>query len=98
MPFLKKTKYNSTSLRQKYEYRKLSMGLCHSPDIYQEKINELFNGLDYDRKYIDDLLIIGKKSLEDHIKKLDKALSNLKSAGFEVNTEKTFLPEMNWNY
>ena len=51
------------------------MGLCNSPDIFQEKMNELFYGLDYVRTYIDDLLIISNKSLEDHIKKIDKVLN-----------------------
>ena len=74
----------------KYEYQKLPMGLCNSPDIFQEKMNELFYGLDYVRTYIDDLLLISNKSLEDHIKKLDKVLSKLKSAGFKVNAEKSF--------
>ena len=27
----------------KYEYHKLPMGLCNSPDIFQDKMNELFN-------------------------------------------------------
>ena len=71
------------------------MGLYNSPDIFQEKMNELFNGLDYVRTYIDDLLIISNKSLEDHIKILHKVLSKLKSAGFKVNAEKSFSPEMN---
>ena len=51
---------------------------------------ELFNGLGYVRAYIDDLLIISNKSLEDHIKKLDKVLNKLKSAGFKVSAEKSF--------
>ena len=34
------------------------MGLFDSPDIFQEKMNGLFYGLDYVRMYIDDLLII----------------------------------------
>ena len=42
----------------KFENQKLPMGLCNSPDIFQEKMNELFNGLEYVRIYIDDLLII----------------------------------------
>ena len=69
----------------KYEYKKIPMGLCNSPDIFQEKTNKLFNGLDYVRAYIDDLLIISNKSLEDHIKKLDKALSRLTSASTEMS-------------
>ena len=48
------------------------MGLCNSPDIFQEKMNELFNGLEYVRTYIDDLLIISNESFEDHINKLEK--------------------------
>ena len=66
------------------------MGLCNNPDMFQEKMNELFNGLDYVRTCIDDLLIISNKSLEDHIKKLEKVISRLKSAGFKMNAEKSF--------
>ena len=75
---------------EKYEYQKLPMGLCNTPDIVQEKINELFHGLDYVKTYIDDLLLISKKSLEDHIKKLDELLSKSKSAGFKVNVKISF--------
>ena len=35
----------------KYEYQKLPMGLCNSPDIFQEKMNELFSSLEYVRSY-----------------------------------------------
>ena len=58
------------------------MGLYNSQDIFQEKMNKLFNDLDYVRMYIDDPLIISNKSLEICIKELDKVLSKLK---------------MNWN-
>ena len=74
----------------KYEYQKLPMGLCNSPDIFQEKMDYLFNGLEYVRTYIDDLLFISYKSFEDDINKLDKVLSKLKQKGFEVNAEKSF--------
>ena len=81
------------------------MGQCNSSDIFQEKMNELFNGLKYVRTYIDDLLIIcnlyvrtciddlliiSHKSFEDHINKLDKVLSKLNQKGFKVNAEKSF--------
>ena len=61
----------------KYEYQNLPMGLCNSPDIFQENMNELSNGVEYVRTYIDDLLIIRNKSFDDHINKLDKVLSKL---------------------
>ena len=76
--------YNSTSLGQMW------MGLCNSPDIFRAKINKIINSLDYVRTYIDDLLIISNKSLEEHIKNLDRDLSRLKSAGFKMNAEKSF--------
>ena len=51
------------------------MYLCNSPDIFQDKMNELFYGLNYIRTYIYDLLLISNISLENHINKLDKVLS-----------------------
>ena len=36
----------------KFEYQKLPLGLCNSPDIFQKKMNELFNGLEYVKTYI----------------------------------------------
>ena len=37
----------------KYEYLKLPMGLCNSPDIFQEKMIELMEGLEFVRAYLD---------------------------------------------
>ena len=54
------------------------MGLCNSPDIFQEKMNEIFAGFEYVRAYIDDLLIISNNSYDDHLEKLDKVLNNFK--------------------
>ena len=51
------------------------MGLRKSPNIFQDKMKKLFNGLEYVRTNIDDLLIISNKSYEDHINKLDKVLN-----------------------
>ena len=40
----------------KYEYQCLPMGLCNSPNIFQECMFELFSDLEFVRVYIDDLL------------------------------------------
>ena len=45
----------------KCEHQKLPMGLCKSLDVFQEKMNELLNSLDYVRTYIDYLLWISIK-------------------------------------
>ena len=62
----------------KYEYQKLPMGLCNSPDIFQEKMNELFFGLDYVREYIDDILVLTKSTWEDHLVHLEPFFTRLK--------------------
>ena len=66
------------------------MGLCNSPDIFQEMMNELFHGLEYVRAYIDDLLIISNSDFEDHLNKVKIVLNKLKAAGFKINAEKSF--------
>ena len=65
MPFLKKP-YTIVLPWGKYEYQKLPMELCNSPDIFQEKMNDLFIDLEYIWTYIDDLLIISDKSFESN--------------------------------
>ena len=71
----------------KYEYVKLPMGLCNSPDIFQERMNDLFDGLEYVRAYIDDLLIMTNGTWEDHLEKVGIALRRLQKAGLKVNAE-----------
>ena len=64
-----------------YEYQRLPMGLCNSPDIFQEKMSELLTGLDTVRVYIDDILHVTKGSSDDHLQKLDTIFSRLESVG-----------------
>ena len=47
------------------------MGIAGSPDIFQEKMSELMEPLEFVRAYLDDLLCISKLSLEDHLDKLE---------------------------
>ena len=58
----------------KDEYQKLPMGLCSSPDICQEKMNELFDGFQYVRAYIDDLLLISNGTFDIYCICLSKIL------------------------
>ena len=43
------------------------MGIAGSPDIFQAKMSELMMVLEYVNTYLDDLLIIPKKTLKDHL-------------------------------
>ena len=82
----------------KYEYIKLPMGLCNSPDIFQEKMNDLFEGLEYVRAYIDDLLIMTNGTWEDHLEKVGIALRRLQKAGLKVNADKSFFGQSELEY
>jgi Reverse transcriptase (RNA-dependent DNA polymerase) len=61
----------------KFEYQRIPMGLCNSPDIFQEKMSELMEGLEFVRTYLDNLLCLTKDTFEDHLEKLDHVLSRL---------------------
>ncbi len=58
----------------KYSYKRLTMGIEDSPDIFQGKMSELMESLEYVRAYLDDLLCISNLSLEDHLEKLEEVL------------------------
>ena len=54
----------------KYKYKRLPMGICNSPEIFQEKMNKIFRGFEFIRSSIDDLLIITKVYWSDNLNKL----------------------------
>ena len=58
----------------KYKYLRLPMGLCNSPDIFQEKMSSLMEDLEFVRAYIADLLIITNGTYEDHMAKPSSAI------------------------
>ncbi len=70
----------------KYSYKQLPMGIAGSPNIFQGKMLELMESLQYVRACLDDLLCISKLSLEDHLEKLEEVLRQLCDAGHKVNS------------
>ena len=65
------------------------MGISTSPDIFQEKMSELFEDLEFARVYIDDLLCLTKSTFQDHLRKLEVILNRLRQKGLKVNVEKS---------
>ena len=78
--------------------QRLPMGLCNSPDIFQEKMSELFEGLEFVRTYIDDLLCLTKGDFDDHLEKLERILYHLREAGLKVNGNKSFFARTELEY
>ena len=73
----------------KYEYLKLPMGLCNSPDIFQEKMSDLMAGLEFARAYLDDLLVVSKGDFDTHLDHLEQVFTHLAEAGLKVNVTKS---------
>ncbi len=73
----------------KFSYKRLPMGIAGSPDIFQGKMSELMETLEYVRAYFDDLLCISKLSLEDHLDKLEEVLRRLCDTRLKVNAAKS---------
>jgi hypothetical protein len=82
----------------KYSYKQLPLGIAGSPDIFQGKMSELKESLEYVRAYLDDLLCISKLSLENHLEKLEEVLKQLCNAGLKVNAAKLTLCALEIEY
>jgi len=64
------------------------MGFAGSADIFQAEMSNLMVSLEYVRAYIDDLLVITKGNLDDHLAKLEAVFIRLQDAGLKVNAAK----------
>jgi hypothetical protein len=75
----------------KYSYLRLPTGFAGSADIFQAEMGNLMASLEYVRAYIDDLLVITKGSIDDHlVNKLEAVFIWLRDAGLKVNAAKSF--------
>ena len=74
----------------KYSYLRLPVGNACSADIFQVEMMELMKALKCVRAYIDDLLVITKGTLEDHLDNLRKVIRRLRKGGLKVNAAKSF--------
>ena len=73
-----------------YKYKRMAMGLSISPDVFQEKMAKLFSDVPWIKVYLDDLLIFSNGSYQDHLRKVDQALTRLKSKNLAVNALKSY--------
>ena len=82
----------------KYEYQRLTMGLCNSPGIFQECMFELILDLEYVQAYIDDLLMTSCSTFEEHLERLEKVFLQLSEVGLKVNANKSHFAEFEIKY
>jgi hypothetical protein len=56
---------------EKYSYERLPMGFGGSANIFQAQIMDLMASLKFIRAYMDDLLIITRGILDEHLQKME---------------------------
>jgi hypothetical protein len=60
------------------------MGRAGSPYFFQDGANGILRSA---QAYTDDLLCISRKSLDDHLDKLEEVLKRYRDAGLHVNAD-----------
>ncbi len=60
------------------------MGFGGSVDIFQTQMMNLMASLEFVQAYIDNLLVITRGILDDHLKKIDTVLTRLHNARLKV--------------
>jgi Reverse transcriptase (RNA-dependent DNA polymerase) len=73
----------------KYKYKCLAMGIMVAPDVFQNVMSKLTQGMTYVKTYLDDLLILTNNNFQDHLTKLEMVLARLSTAGMRINAEKS---------
>jgi hypothetical protein len=65
------------------------MGFGGSANIFQAQIMDLMASLKFVQAYMDDLLIITRRTLDKHLQKIETVLTRLRDARFKVNVAKS---------
>ena len=82
----------------KYSYKPLPKEIDYSPEILQQRTNNLFRGFEFICAYIDNLLILIKGDWIYHVHKLEWTLNKPKGKGLECNIERSFLEHTKMEY
>ena len=64
------------------------MGMCASGDIFQAKVDDLIGDIKVVKTHIDDILVFGRDSFENHIDRLKIIFGRLRDAVLKVNVPK----------
>ena len=82
----------------KYEYNRLPMGVSFAPDIFQDRICQLFEDLESVRAYIGDLLIITHVTYQEHLKEVEIVCKRLQNAGLKCKLDKCMFAQPEIEY
>ena len=82
----------------KYRYKRIPMIVANSPDIFQQKMNDLYHGFESIYAYIDDLLILTEVDWTDNVQNLELTLNKLKGKGLKCNIKNSFFRKTEMEY
>lgn len=84
-------KTSFSTMNGKFEFTRLPFGLKNAPAIFQRMIDDVLK--EYIGKicyvYIDDIIIFGGSTEDDHLKNVEKIFHKLERANLRVNLDKT---------
>ena len=69
----------------KYKYQKLPTGVCNIPNVFQQKISIILEGLYILINYIYNIMLITKHNSADYLKALEKVPWNLVDSGLKLD-------------
>ena len=72
----------------KYSYKRIPMGVDNSPDIFQQKMNDLSHGFESICAYIDELFILTRVYWTDYVNNIELTINKPKEIGMICNIEK----------
>jgi hypothetical protein len=75
---------------EKYQYKRLPMGVKTSPDIFQRIMYEISGDIPNIQVYLDDILITSNGTFEGHGDKMETVLERLQKANFRANLKKCY--------
>ena len=74
------------------------MGVGNSPNIFQQKMNDLFHAFKFICVCTDEVLILTRGDWKDNVHKLEWTLNKLKDKGIKCNIEMFFFVQIKMEY
>jgi Reverse transcriptase (RNA-dependent DNA polymerase)/RNase H-like domain found in reverse transcriptase len=73
----------------KIQVQTLTNGKKATPNVFQNVMSKLTQGMTYVKTYLDDLLFLTNNNFQDHLTKLEMVLARISTARMRINAEKS---------
>ena len=72
----------------KYKFNRVPFRLAQAPAYFQRLINEVLTDCNFAMGYLDDIIIFGKTSPEEHLRHLEEIFNRLRKGGLKLKLQK----------